>query len=478
MSSDQTPLATEQKSSSDVIDIELAVKEEKVLDFEGRASSLETDGRGIRSASSILDDAAERLDRAMTIVTDAHMDEITDTIEANPTIQHIAPDEATLNTIETKVIEKKKARKTALPAEAQELINTAVKFADEVKEEDGNSLDDDDVIKFKRIQSKATLMVEHTMNTVLERSDNKSKFMQRTLYFKGPALLDSGSVEVAVAESVFERNAPPAKNTDKEAKEGKTNGDGFDGSLAAAAAAAARTRKANEAREKNPDDGNKFGMIDGVMISCLLNIFGVIMFLRLGWVIGQAGIVQGCLIILMSGVVTGLTTMSMAAIATNGKVKGGGAYYMISRALGPEIGGTIGTLFFIGLSVAISIYVIGFCEVLVDNLKVCPNVFNTTTGQLSICNPELTKLTLTGSKLHDIRIWGVLLVTFILVMALFGTGWVIEVQKYLMALLTCTILSVCIGAFVNFVSFLKRLNTLFIYGCSEYFYNRFFLFFL
>ena len=108
----------------------------------------------------------------------------------------------------------------------------------------------------------------------------------------------------------------------------------------------------------------------------------------------------------MSGVVTSLTTMSMAAIATNGKVKGGGAYYMISRALGPEIGGTIGALFFLGLSVAISLYVIGFCEVLVDNLKVCPNVWEA--GVLSGCDENLTILTLTGSKLNDIRCWGVM----------------------------------------------------------------------
>ena len=56
------------------------------------------------------------------------------------------------------------------------------------------------------------------------------------------------------------------------------------------------------------------------MVSCLLNIFGVIMFLRLGWVVGQAGIILGIVIILLSGVVTTVTTMSMAAICTNGQV--------------------------------------------------------------------------------------------------------------------------------------------------------------
>ena len=77
-------------------------------------------------------------------------------------------------------------------------------------------------------------------------------------------------------------------------------------------------------------------------MSCLLNIFGVIMFLRLGWVVGQAGIILGIVIILMSGVVTTVTTMSMAAICTNGEVKAGGAYYLISRVIGPDFGGRWG----------------------------------------------------------------------------------------------------------------------------------------
>ena len=140
---------------------------------------------------------------------------------------------------------------------------------------------------------------------------------------------------------------------------------------------------------------SKFGTWDGVFVSCLLNIFGVIMFLRLGWVVGQAGIVQAIAIILLAGVVTTLTTMSMAAIATNGTVKGGGAYFMISRALGPEVGGTIGILFFLGLCVAISMYVIGFCETLVQNFGVCPNKYDDS-GQLTLCDAQAVKFTLLG----------------------------------------------------------------------------------
>ena len=54
--------------------------------------------------------------------------------------------------------------------------------------------------------------------------------------------------------------------------------------------------------------------------------------------VGQAGIGLAAVIILLSGVVTVITTLSMSAICTNGEVKGGGAYYLISRSLGPEFG--------------------------------------------------------------------------------------------------------------------------------------------
>ena len=62
------------------------------------------------------------------------------------------------------------------------------------------------------------------------------------------------------------------------------------------------------------------------------------LFIRLSWVVGQAGIGLASVIILLSTVVTILTTLSMSAICTNGEVKGGGAYYLISRSLGPEFG--------------------------------------------------------------------------------------------------------------------------------------------
>ncbi|CAF0721500.1 unnamed protein product [Didymodactylos carnosus] len=81
----------------------------------------------------------------------------------------------------------------------------------------------------------------------------------------------------------------------------------------------------------------KFGWIKGVLIRCILNIFGVMLFLRLSWVTGQAGLILASVIVIVSTLVTIITALSMSAICTNGEVKGGGTYYLISRSLGPGV---------------------------------------------------------------------------------------------------------------------------------------------
>ena len=76
-------------------------------------------------------------------------------------------------------------------------------------------------------------------------------------------------------------------------------------------------------KEKKAKVAPKFGWIKGVMLRCLLNIWGVMLYLRLTWVAGQAGIGWSTVIIILSAVVTWLTTLSMSAVCTNGEVKGG-----------------------------------------------------------------------------------------------------------------------------------------------------------
>ncbi|EYC27956.1 hypothetical protein Y032_0008g268 [Ancylostoma ceylanicum] len=106
----------------------------------------------------------------------------------------------------------------------------------------------------------------------------------------------------------------------------------------------------------------KFGWIEGVFVRCLQNIIGVILYIRLSWVVGQAGIVLGLVIILLASFVTTLTALSTSTICTNGEMKGGGLYYLISRTLGAEFGGSIGLIFCLANCVGGALYIVGFAE--------------------------------------------------------------------------------------------------------------------
>ncbi|CAK9004492.1 Solute carrier family 12 member 2 (Na-K-Cl cotransporter 1) [Durusdinium trenchii] len=172
----------------------------------------------------------------------------------------------------------------------------------------------------------------------------------------------------------------------------------------------------------------KLSWVQGVFVPCLLNIWGVIMFLRLGWVVGQAGILLACLIVFMSKVVTSLTALSLCAICTNGEVKGGGVYFLISRALGPVYGGTIGVLFFLAQAVATSLYVIGFAE------------------SLSFLLVDSGVPLITGNELNDIRVLGLITTVLLLGVAMVGVGWYAKCQVGLLVTLVVSMLSVIIGA--------------------------------
>lgn len=109
--------------------------------------------------------------------------------------------------------------------------------------------------------------------------------------------------------------------------------------------------------------GARMGTLIGVYLPCIQNIFGVILFIRLTWVVGTAGAIQGFLIVLCCCCVTMLTAISMSAIATNGVVPAGGSYFMISRSLGPEFGGAVGMLFYTGTTLAAAMYIVGAVEI-------------------------------------------------------------------------------------------------------------------
>ncbi|XP_041092735.1 solute carrier family 12 member 3-like isoform X2 [Polyodon spathula] len=153
----------------------------------------------------------------------------------------------------------------------------------------------------------------------------------------------------------------------------------------------------------------RFGWVKGVMIRCMLNIWGVILYLRLPWITAQAGIGLTWVIILLSSLVTTITGLSISAISTNGKVKAGGTYFLISRSLGPELGGSIGLIFAFANAVAVAMHTVGFSETVRDL------IIEYSGGPLV-------------DPINDIRIIGVITVVVLLGVCVAGMEWESKAQ--------------------------------------------------
>uniref|UniRef100_A0A8C8BD00 Solute carrier family 12 member 1 n=1 Tax=Otus sunia TaxID=257818 RepID=A0A8C8BD00_9STRI len=180
--------------------------------------------------------------------------------------------------------------------------------------------------------------------------------------------------------------------------------------------------------EENKTGFVKFGWVKGVLVRCMLNIWGVMLFIRLSWIVGQAGIGLGVIIILLATMVTSITGLSTSAIATNGFVRGGGAYYLISRSLGPEFGGSIGLIFAFANAVAVAMYVVGFAETVVQLLKESD--------------------TLMVDESNDIRIIGTITVVCLLGISVAGMEWEAKAQVILLIVLLVAIANFFIGTVI------------------------------
>jgi amino acid transporter len=115
---------------------------------------------------------------------------------------------------------------------------------------------------------------------------------------------------------------------------------------------------------------HQLGTFAGVFTPSVLTILGVIMFLRAGFVVGQGGVSGALLVLLIAETIVLLTVLSIGAIATNTQVHGGGAYYLISRVLGPEFGGAIGITLYFAQSLSVPFYILGFSEAFVQSFPV------------------------------------------------------------------------------------------------------------
>ncbi len=175
----------------------------------------------------------------------------------------------------------------------------------------------------------------------------------------------------------------------------------------------------NPTPQQEKKSSGKLGTFAGVFTPSILTILGIILFLRLGYVTGSGGVGRTLLIIAIANVITILTSQSLAAIATNLKVKGGGDYYLISRTLGVEFGGAIGIVLYLAQSVSVAFYCIGFAEAL-----------------SAILGPDF---------FLSSRLIAMLAVAGIFALAWLGADWATKFQYVVMILLAGALLSFFIG---------------------------------
>ncbi|KAJ4976893.1 hypothetical protein NE237_001999 [Protea cynaroides] len=153
--------------------------------------------------------------------------------------------------------------------------------------------------------------------------------------------------------------------------------------------------------------GVKLGTMMGVFLPCVQSILGIIYYIRFSWIVGMAGIGESLLLVAFCNLCTFLTGISLSAIATNGAMKGGGPYYLIGRALGPEVGVSIGLCFFLGNAVAGALYVLGAVETFLDAVPGA-GIFRVTNAA-GVSSPSI----------HDLQIYGII-VTIVLSFIVFG----------------------------------------------------------
>ncbi|PYH47422.1 putative cation chloride cotransporter [Aspergillus saccharolyticus JOP 1030-1] len=126
-------------------------------------------------------------------------------------------------------------------------------------------------------------------------------------------------------------------------------------------------QKEREAQIRASDNSDKLGTFSGVFVPTTLNVLSILMFLRFGFILGQAGLLGMLGLLFISYTINLVTTMSLSAIATNGTVRGGGAYYLISRSLGPEFGGSIGIVFYLGYVLNTGMNAVGLVDCFSQN---------------------------------------------------------------------------------------------------------------
>lgn len=203
-----------------------------------------------------------------------------------------------------------------------------------------------------------------------------------------------------------------------------------------------------------------FGTWDGVFTTCMINIFGVVLFLRTGWLVGNTGVLLGMLLVSLVVLVALVTVMSGVGVSECCSVGNGGVYSMISTVLGGRIGGTVGLLYVFGQCVAGAMYITGFAESIAQVLSL--------------------------QSTWVVRGISVAVLLGLLGINLAGVKWIVRLQLVLLGILAMSTLDFVIGTFshldpehgfVGYSEKLLRKNTLPDYTAGETFFTVFGVFF-
>lgn len=164
----------------------------------------------------------------------------------------------------------------------------------------------------------------------------------------------------------------------------------------------------------------KLGTFGGVFVPSVLSILGVIMYLRLPWIVGHAGLISTLSIVLVAHVISLATGLSISSIATDKKVEAGGMYYIISRSMGLPIGGTLGLALFVGLSFSISLYIIGFSEAFLNFLNL-------------------------DTSINSIRLTGFIALSCVTIITFISTKLAIKTQYFILLAIVLSLVSIFFG---------------------------------
>jgi amino acid transporter len=165
---------------------------------------------------------------------------------------------------------------------------------------------------------------------------------------------------------------------------------------------------------------NKFGTFAGVFTPSILTILGVIMYMRMGWVVGHAGLVGAIIIIVIAHIISISTGLSLSSIATDKKVGAGGIYYILSRSMGIPIGGAIGITLYVGTAFSIALYLIGFAE-----------SFN---GYFGF-----------DTSINGLRLAGSIALLVLTAIALISTSVALKTQFFILAAIVISLVSITMG---------------------------------